>query len=315
MKKPFSLTSPGFFFWLKLVLLLISLVVVFWAIAEFDRIANGPPPQAPPSIEFEINVPTPRPAASPEATPEPASEPAASPKSENDPTPGSEGIRSVVTYVYDGDSVLLADGRQVRFISIDAPELDTPFFQEATEFNKRLVQMKSVRLEVCPKRPFDQYGRTLAHVYVDNTSVEDAILSAGLAEVFSDRDCVADCRPGWKIMLDAFQHQKGMFAAAETTPLPAVVADRLIGHYGLITGIVDNIRESTSSIHLNFGKELTTAFSATLLRRDLESFLRDKLNPRELTGFELTLFGKVVSSNGPRMFLVCPAQVVALRAV
>jgi len=225
-----------------------------------------------------------------------------------------EHIRNTVTFVYDGDTVMTADGRRVRYIGVDTPERGEPFFEEATALNKRLVEMKPVQVDVCKKRPEDEHGRTLAHVLAEGGSVEDALLDFGLAEVFHDPDCVNDCRPGWQRLLGAYQKKRGMFKDAPSEPIPAVIADRLIGDYGLVVGVVDNVKESTESYHLNFGADWTTDFSVTIQKRDIEAFLRDKLRPHALIGMEVTVFGKVVASNGPRIFAVCPAQIVTVNA-
>lgn len=58
-----------------------------------------------------------------------------------------------VVFVPDGDGLRLEDGRRVRYIGIDAPELHTcqgsaePFADKAAAYNRRLVLGKRVRLE------------------------------------------------------------------------------------------------------------------------------------------------------------------------
>ena len=94
-----------------------------------------------------------------------------------------------VRFVIDGDTIVLADGRTVRYIGIDAPEIDhdgrggEPFGDEARRFNEKLVEGSPVRLEFDRERR-DRYGRLLAHVFTaDGRSVAEAILAAGLAHV------------------------------------------------------------------------------------------------------------------------------------
>ena len=48
--------------------------------------------------------------------------------------------------VLDGDSVLLTDGNEVRYLGINADEAGDPFSEEARMFNRRLVEGKQVRL-------------------------------------------------------------------------------------------------------------------------------------------------------------------------
>jgi len=90
---------------------------------------------------------------------------------------------SRVTYVYDGDTVKLANGEKVRLIGIDCPEMrdnDKLFAdarrtgedaqklkalgQRSYEFARQLLDNRRVRLEFDIQRR-DKYGRLLAYVY------------------------------------------------------------------------------------------------------------------------------------------------------
>lgn len=92
-----------------------------------------------------------------------------------------------VKWVVDGDTVVLTNGQNVRYIGINAPELEhdghpaEPFAEEAKRFNALLVNVKEVRLEFDWERT-DQYGRTLAYVFLRNgTLVNAEMLSHGYA--------------------------------------------------------------------------------------------------------------------------------------
>lgn len=82
--------------------------------------------------------------------------------------PTEETVR--VARVIDGDTVELADGRKIRYIGIDTPEMGDVrtavacFAREAMEENKRLVEGKTVRLEKDVSEA-DRYGRLLRYVY------------------------------------------------------------------------------------------------------------------------------------------------------
>jgi len=95
----------------------------------------------------------------------------------------------VVSWVDDGDTIVLKDGRRVRYIGIDAPELandihpDQPYARAARKFNERLVRSKNVRLEFDRERT-DQYGRLLAYLYVEKDRfVNQIMVSQGYAWV------------------------------------------------------------------------------------------------------------------------------------
>ena len=89
-----------------------------------------------------------------------------------------------VKQVIDGDTIELEDGRLVRYIGIDTPELrhregkqwtydPEPFGEEAKALNRKLVQGKKVRLEFDQEKT-DRYGRLLAYVFVKQGPLEPA---------------------------------------------------------------------------------------------------------------------------------------------
>ena len=97
------------------------------------------------------------------------------------------GDTAVVKYVIDGDTVILKNGDDVRYIGIDAPEIDHEnnraelMGYEARSLNKALVGSKDVRLEY-DHETRDHYGRRLAYVFLKNgTFVNRRLVRAGLA--------------------------------------------------------------------------------------------------------------------------------------
>jgi micrococcal nuclease len=88
-----------------------------------------------------------------------------------------------VSRVLDGDTVVLADGREVRYLGINAPEAGEPFSTKARELNRRLVEGQPVRVVPGPTRR-DRYGRILGYVYAGGRFVNAEILRAGFAHLF-----------------------------------------------------------------------------------------------------------------------------------
>lgn len=92
-----------------------------------------------------------------------------------------------VRWVDDGDTIVLTDGRRVRYIGINSPEVESkyskaePHGDEARELNRRLVYLKKVHLEFDIEK-YDQYGRLLAYVFLpDGDFINNAIITAGYA--------------------------------------------------------------------------------------------------------------------------------------
>src|SRR3970040_340506 len=99
----------------------------------------------------------------------------------------SDSNKYTVSEVIDGDTVTIKGfDASVRYLGIDTPEILTedspgdPLAEEATDLNRRIVNGKKVRLEF-DKKKYDDYGRLLANVFVDNTFVNEEIVRSGLA--------------------------------------------------------------------------------------------------------------------------------------
>jgi micrococcal nuclease len=107
------------------------------------------------------------------------------------PAAGAESVQpeSVrVQSVYDGDTIK-AGGRVIRYIGIDTPEKNEPFFSEASQRNAELLRGKEVKVVVCKGEPQDKYGRTLAWVYADGVLVNGELLAEGLARTLIISPC------------------------------------------------------------------------------------------------------------------------------
>lgn len=101
------------------------------------------------------------------------------------------GYDGVVKWVPDGDTIELDNGKFIRYIGIDTPELHHPkrsitpeyFAEEAKEYNKKLVLGKRVRLEFDVDKE-DKYKRLLAYVYVGETFVNARLIEEGYAKLY-----------------------------------------------------------------------------------------------------------------------------------
>jgi micrococcal nuclease len=122
-----------------------------------------------------------------------------------------------VARVLDGDSIVLADGTQVRYLGINAPEAGEPLSDAARALNRTLVEGREVRVVPGPK-PRDGYGRTLALVHAGDLLVNAELLRAGLAHVMifeplAEEDLFA------RAERDARSARRGIWSAAAPAPL------------------------------------------------------------------------------------------------
>jgi len=102
-------------------------------------------------------------------------------------------VYQTIAWVYDGDTLRLKDGRKVRLIGINAPEVahhkkkGQPYGREATEKLRELLKNANykVRLEIGQAKK-DRYKRHLAHVFLaDGTDLSQWMLQNGWATLMT----------------------------------------------------------------------------------------------------------------------------------
>ncbi|MGB9878869.1 MAG: thermonuclease family protein, partial [Candidatus Pelagibacter ubique] len=86
----------------------------------------------------------------------------------------------LVKKVIDGDTAELDNGLIIRYIGINAPEQNQNLYNESKQRNKELVEGKKVKLEF-DNLLFDQYGRLLCYVFVDEIFVNYQLIKEGFA--------------------------------------------------------------------------------------------------------------------------------------
>ena len=93
-----------------------------------------------------------------------------------------------VKRVIDGDTIELTDGSMIRYQGINAPDSTEPFYKEATEVNRKLVENKKVTLQY-DAYTSDRFGRILAYVFLDDKNISLELVKQGLAKtaIYEDR--------------------------------------------------------------------------------------------------------------------------------
>jgi micrococcal nuclease len=147
---------------------------------------------------------------------------------------GPAGSDATVEHVSDGDTIVLADGRHVRLVQIDAPEqAEHECYAEAASraLESMLPPGTEVALELDPELDHvDRFGRTLAYVEKDGVNVNLELVRRGAAAPYfyrGDRGRYA------AQLLDAAraarENRKGLWGACPRTrldPLSQVRAAR-----------------------------------------------------------------------------------------
>lgn len=182
--------------------------------------------------------------------------------------------RVEVADVYDGDTVRARDGRRVRFIGIDTPEMNhregapEPLARAARQSLRRLLAAQSTLALRFDAERSDKYGRLLAHPYLpDGRSLVRHLLADGLGTSLAvppnlwNLDCYQAAEA------EARRAGRGIWALPEYQPVAAQDAGRLRG-FRLITGRVQRVGESRKSMWLN----LDGPVAVRVARADLQYF-------------------------------------------
>jgi micrococcal nuclease len=184
--------------------------------------------------------------------------------------------RVEVAYVYDGDTVRLADGRRLRFIGINTPEIghhgaeNQPFAAAARTFLNDLLDANNRILELQPGREErDHYGRLLAHAFLQNDSnVAVRVLDAGLATtlVVPPNTWSVDCYQQHEN--DARAAHRGLWSLSDYQPRDSLTLQRDTTGFRLVRGRVTTLRHTRYGVRV----ELAGMLALHLSSRDLANF-------------------------------------------
>ena len=177
-----------------------------------------------------------------------------------------------VSYINDGDTFELNDGRRVRFIGINAPEIgrdgqpSEPYAQTAYKALKNLLQHSQDVILQYGHSKKDRYNRILAHVFLaDGTNISEWLLHQGLALRIAippnlwGQDCYARAEQ------QAREQKRGLWSQPITK---AGQLNQTIKGFHYVEGEIRRIGHSKKSIWLNFNGPL----SIRIARKDIENF-------------------------------------------
>ncbi len=179
-----------------------------------------------------------------------------------------EGIkpqtRFLVKGVIDGDTIELEDGRQVRYIGIDTPEIrkmiggrwvynPQPYALEAKEFNRNLVENKIVKLEFDVVRK-DKYSRLLAYVYEGEKMINLELLKEGFAMLYTFPPNVRHVEKFILAQKEARTNKKGFWGDLEKDAISYKEAKDFIGRFKAVEGRVKSVYSSKKVLILKFGR-------------------------------------------------------------
>ncbi len=212
-----------------------------------------------------------------------------------------------VASVRDGRTLMLDNGRELRLAAIEVA--DNAVARSALQsLAGQTLTLKKLGADS------DRYGRVVALAFAPDTSasVQQTLLAAGAAIVASrvgDKACAAELLAFERT---AREQKRGVWADPSSAPMHAddgasVSAQR--GRFTLIEGQVLSVRESGSTIYVNFGRRWSRDFSVTILKRNRSIFASAGLEPNSLNGRRVRVRGWVEQRNGPVIEAARPEQI------
>ncbi|MCK9468900.1 MAG: thermonuclease family protein [Porticoccaceae bacterium] len=206
----------------------------------------------------------------------------------------SAGLRPVgIERVQDGDSFIAADGRRVRLIGVNTPELGSqgragePMSRQAKAFVDDFVRANPRLVLVPGSEPRDNHGRYLMHAYTpEGQSLEALLVAEGLgwAIAVPPNLILADCLAG--LEQQARRAGRGLWRDNVTVPSSQIVA----GGFQRVVGKVEKVVFAKA-----WWINLEGGLAGVIYAEHQKNFSRSQL--RELEGRRVVLRGWVYPSN------------------
>lgn len=208
-----------------------------------------------------------------------------------------------VAHVIDGDTVVLDDGRHIRLVGLDTPEIGhdgAPSQPFALRARHALVELLAGSGETVGLRYGatlrDRYGRTLAHLFLsDGTSVTAALLRRGLATALTvppntwNVACYAQAETA------ARQAHSGIWALPRYQPTPSRTLPASAEGFHIVRGRVVHTGRSRNAQWI----DLEGRVALRIDRKDLAYF--DGIDFAALRGTEVVARGWVHAHRGERV--------------
>lgn len=216
--------------------------------------------------------------------------------------------------MHDGDTLKLKDGRKIRLLGIDTPEVSRKnrpaqsFAYEARDELRRLVKISAnkIGLSFGLERK-DKYGRTLAHLYLaDGTNIQAQLIQQGLATAYTTppNDRMADCYRRAETL--AINKKLGIWSLPQYQVIPVTRLKKSGRGFRRIQGKVLSVKQSSKGLWINMPGPVRIRISA----KDLHNF--SLYNLKQLTGKIIRVRGWIhPKKKGHFMMLRHPSSLIS----
>jgi len=224
--------------------------------------------------------------------------------------------------VIDGDTILLSNGRSVRYIGMDSPETreyvgsrwiykPEKFSEEAKEYNKQALAGGTVGLEF-DKDKKDKFGRLLAYVYADGIMINEELVRQGYATIYVYPPNVKYLDRLVKAQEEARAEKRGIWSECKEITFDEISDN--VGTICTIKGKVIGFEHTGSMAFLNFKDKKGRDYSAMIHNRNYSFFAQINGVPiSRLVGEEVKITTKILSKKRPYLILFHPSQIEVIQ--
>jgi micrococcal nuclease len=227
-----------------------------------------------------------------------------------------------VVRVVDGKTFVLADGREARLATLEAPPVTPADPNEehaaaglASKTALEAILLRQVVILKAAGPGFDRYGRLVAQAFVGRDAenwVQYEILTKGYALVAPGGDnatCVTFLRG---VERRARANGLGLWGDPYFVMKEAQYPDDILtelGRFALVSGKVISVNESGGLVYINFGRRWTESFTVTVAKRNQRPFAAAGLDPKKLAGRQIEVRGWIAERGGPAIEASRPEQI------
>lgn len=185
-------------------------------------------------------------------------------------------------YVIDGDTVVLNDGRHLRIVGLNAPEIghdgaaDQPYSEAARQRLEDFVDAAHGEAEWAPAADGrDDYGRTLGYLYVGGRDAAAVLLRAGFAALIAIPpnlarvECYAAAERG------AREAHRGLWSKDSPLVRDAEAPAARTDGFHILTGRIETVQQLRAGVRLRLAGGITLWVPAAdehYFRADFDDF-------------------------------------------
>jgi len=208
-----------------------------------------------------------------------------------------------VAEIIDGRSFRMTDGREVRLAGIETGD-DESSRPERVAALAALVSGRDVTL-LGPDDTPDRYGRQTAFVFLEASELplQGQLLQQGQAIVSAettDKDCAALLAGAED---EARRAKRGLWVGSSVIK-NAESSDHIlasVGQFLVVEGVVLSVRQAGATTYLNFGRNWTQGFAATIPKRMMPAIESAGITVKSLENRRIRIRGWVEAHPGPRI--------------